>query len=87
MTKQIESKAIPARKRYPNDPFFFDEKADGKIKIYLMTWSDLIAQHKNRLSYLAQSLDVKDKLAQDIFEENYPNLIDDKTKAKLTKIK
>ncbi len=87
ITKQIESKAVSARKRYPSDPFFYDEKADGKIRIYLMTWAELIAQHKNRLSYLAQTLQVKDKLAQDIFEEDYPNLIDDKTKAKLTKIK
>ena len=58
---------------------------DGEdIKIYLMTWRELIDIDRQKLSYMSETLKVKEQNANEVFQKNYPDLVVFKTKSKLT---
>lgn len=69
-----------------NDPFLYRKMdRDGEdIKIYLMTWRELIDIDRQKLSYMSETLKVKEQNANEVFQKNYPDLVDFKTKSKLT---
>lgn len=63
----------------------FDRKIENgeDIRVYAMTWSELIERNKRALSYLSESLTLKEKEATEIFRENYPELLVEKAQARL----
>lgn len=63
----------------------FDRKIENgeDIRVYAMTWSELIERNKRALSYLSESLTLKEKEATEIFRENYPELLLEKAQARL----
>jgi hypothetical protein len=54
------------------------------IRIYMMTWSELIDIDRQKLTYMSDTLKVKEQNANDYFQKKYPDLLDFKTKSKLT---
>ena len=56
---------------------------DEDIKVYAMTWSELIEQNRLSLSYMGDTLKLMDEDANTIFETEYPELLSDKAKARL----
>jgi hypothetical protein len=51
-----------------------------------MEWSELIELNKRKLGYLSSKLNIKDEDVKDVFEIEYPELIDEKINAQLRKV-
>ncbi|MBS1635931.1 MAG: ATP-binding protein [Bacteroidetes bacterium] len=85
ITAQAKSKIKSASEAY-HTPFLLERKKDVDIEIYLMTWSELINIQRAKLSYLSKHLKIKDKSVKQKFEEEYPNLINQKMRTMLKKI-
>lgn len=85
VTKMAKSMLKSGRKD-PNDPFKYRTMTeDGEdIRIYIMTWRELIDIDRQKLTYMSDTLKVKEQNANDYFQKNYPELVDFKTKSKLT---
>jgi hypothetical protein len=67
-------------------PFLYDIKTKKNIEIYIMEWSELIELNKRKLGYLSSKLNIKDEDVKDVFEIEYPELIDEKINAQLRKV-
>ncbi|WP_395075854.1 ATP-binding protein [Flavobacterium sp.] len=78
-----KSKVKSQREIYKETPFLFDKKTDKNIEVYVMTWSEIIELNKRKLGYLHKQLTIKDKSVKEKFEEEYPELIDEKVHAQL----
>jgi hypothetical protein len=78
-----KSKVKSQREIYKEIPFLFDKKTDKNIEVYVMTWSEIIELNKRKLGYLHKQLTIKDKSVKEKFEEEYPELIDQKVHAQL----
>ncbi|MDP1880796.1 MAG: ATP-binding protein [Parachlamydiaceae bacterium] len=85
ITPQAKSKIKSASDAY-HTPFLLERKKDFDIEIYLMTWSELINSQRAKLNYLSKHLKIKDKSVKQKFEEEYPNLINQKMRTMLKKI-
>lgn len=85
ITKMAKSMLKSGRKD-PNDPFKYRTMTeDGEdIRIYMMTWRELIDIDRQKLTYMSDTLKVKEQNANEYFKKNYPELVDFKTKSKLT---
>lgn len=66
----------------PGQVFSITENGSD-IKVFVTTWSRLIERNKRTLSYLSNSLTLKEKAASEIFKENYPELLVEKSQARL----
>lgn len=78
-----KSKVKSQREIYKETPFLFDKKSDKNIEVFVMTWSEIIELNKRKLGYLHKQLTIKDKSVKEKFEEEYPELIDEKIHAQL----
>lgn len=78
-----KSKVKSQRDIYRETPFLFDKKTDKNIEVYIMSWSEIIELNKRKLGYLHKQLSIKDKSVKEKFENEYPELIDDKVNAQL----
>lgn len=78
-----KSKVKSQREIYKETPFLFDKKTDKNIEVFVMTWSEIIELNKRKLGYLHKQLTIKDKSVKEKFEEEYPELIDEKVHAQL----
>ncbi len=85
ITPQAKSKIKSASEAY-HTPFLLERKKDVDIEIYLMTWAELINGQRAKLNYLSKHLKIKDKSVKEKFEEEYPNLINQKMRTMLKKI-
>jgi hypothetical protein len=74
-----------ARQNY-DKPFLYTHKTEKDIEVYVMEWSELIELNKRKLGYLSNSLKVKDKSVKAKFEEEYPEIVDEKVSARLYKV-
>jgi hypothetical protein len=85
ITKMAKSMLKSGRKD-PNDPFKYRTMTeDGEdIRIYMMTWRELIDIDRQKLTYMSDTLKVKEQNANEYFQKNYPELVDFKTKSRLT---
>ena len=81
-----KSKMKSKREQF-KDPFLYDKKTDKNIEVYIMEWSELIEANKRKLGYLSTKLKIKDKSVKEKFEEEYPNIINEKVSSRLTKTK
>jgi len=86
VTAFAKSKLKSAREQY-SVPFMYDIKTEKNIEVYVMTWSELIEINKRKLNYLSAKLEIKDKAVGTKFEEEYPELLDDRVNAQLRLIK
>ena len=50
----------------------------------MMTWREIIDINRQKLTYMSDTLKVKEQSANEYFQKNYPDLVDFKTKSKLT---
>jgi len=66
--------------------FLIEQKQDVDIEIYMMTWAELINIQRTKLNYLSKQLKIKDKSVKQKFEEEYPNLINQKMRTMLKKV-
>ena len=82
MTAFAKSKLKSAQETY-NQPFLVDRKTEKNIEVYVMTWSELMEINKRKLNYLSSELEVKDKDVSQKFEEEYPQLLNDKVTSQL----
>jgi len=78
-----KSKVKSQRELYRETPFLFDKKTEKNIEVYVMSWAEIIELNKRKLGYLHKQLEVKDKSVKEKFEEEYPQLIDEKVNAQL----
>lgn len=85
ITPQAKSKIKSVSEAY-HTPFLLEKKLDIDIEIYLMTWAELINMQRAKLNYLSKHLKIKDKSVKQKFEEEYPNLINQKMRTMLKKI-
>ncbi|RYJ51337.1 hypothetical protein DR871_012980 [Flavobacterium petrolei] len=85
LNSYAKSKVKSQRENYKDNPFLYDRKTEKNIEVYVMTWSELIELNKRKLGYLHNQLSIKDKSVKEKFENEYPNLIDEKVSAQLRK--
>lgn len=88
LTESAQIKLDGARtNKHDESPFLYsDYNKEGKdIKLYIMSWSELISENKKRLSYLSDSLNVKTENANEKFCKEYPQLVDEKSRNRLNK--
>lgn len=87
ISSKLTDRAQSEINNYPNAGeigLFEHKKENGEdIRVYAMTWSELIERNKRALSYLSESLSLKEKAASEIFKENYPDLLVEKAQARL----
>lgn len=85
LSKIAKSMAKSARKD-PNDPFKYRTMdTDGEdIRIYVMTWGEIIDINRQKLTYMSETLRIKEQNANNYFQKKYSELVDFKTKSKLT---
>lgn len=86
ITPFAKSKLRSAREKY-QQPFMYDIKTEKNIEVYVMEWSELIEANKRKLKYLSSKLETKDKSVSIKFEEEYPELLNDKVMSQLRLIK
>lgn len=84
-TAYAESKMNSSFDKY-QIPHLYDIKTKKNIEVYIIRWSDLLEQNKRKLGYLSTQLKIKDKSVKAKFEKEYPELIDKKVAARLTKV-
>lgn len=87
LTKYAQSKLKSRNDQYKDIPFLYEKKKGKNIEIYVMEWSELIELNKRKLGYLSEQLNVKDSSVKEIFETEYPELIDEKVNSQLRLIK
>ena len=81
----VKDKRILISVEESDDPIVMLKVEDGEdIRIYMMTWQELIDIDRQRLTYMSDALKVKEQDANDYFQKNYPELVDFKSKTKLT---
>ena len=88
LSKGADRKVKGARSRNEEtDPFLYsDYKENGAdIKLYIMNWAELINENRKRLSYLSESLNVKEEDVNEKFLREYPELVDEKSRNRLNK--
>ena len=88
ISKGARIKIQSARKNNDeSDPFLFStyQENGADINLYIMEWSELISNNKKKLSYLSNSLDVKEEDVNEKFLKEYPELIDEKSRNRLNK--
>jgi hypothetical protein len=85
LTDYAQSKMDSSYEKY-RIPHLYDIKTKKRIEVYVMRWSDLLEQNKRKLGYLSKQLTIKDKSVKEKFEKEYPELIDSKVSARLTKV-
>lgn len=87
ISSHLTERATSEINNFPNfgETGLFDRKTENgeDIRVYAMTWSELIERNKRALSYLSDSLTLKEKAATEIFRENYPELLPEKAQARL----
>lgn len=87
ISSHLTERAKSEINNFPNfgETGLFDRKTENgeDIRVYAMTWSELIERNKRALSYLSESLTLKEKAATEIFRENYPELLVEKAQARL----
>lgn len=87
ISSHLTERAKSEINNFPNlgENGLFDRKIENgeDIRVYAMTWSELIERNKRALSYLSESLTLKEKEATEIFRENYPELLLEKAQARL----
>lgn len=81
-----KSKLKSAREKYTT-PFLYDVKTERNIEVYVMSWAELMELNKRKLKYLSSKLEIKDKFVGTKFEEEYPELLNDKVNTQLRLIK
>lgn len=81
-TAFANSKMRSTRDKY-KQPFVWDIKTERNIEVYVMTWAELIEVNKRKLNYLSSKLEIKDKSVGLKFEEEYPELLNDKVNSQL----
>ncbi len=57
-------------------PFLYQKIEEKNIEIYVMTWAELLELNKRKLGYLSNKLKVKEKDVSEVFEEEYPEIVD-----------
>jgi hypothetical protein len=57
-----------------DDTPYYRKSKNKDIEIYVMKWSDIITDNKQRLSYLGNQLKTRDVSVREIFEKDYPEL-------------
>lgn len=57
-------------------PFLYQKIDEKNIEIYVMTWAELLELNKRKLGYLSNKLKVKEKDVSEVFEEEYPEIVD-----------
>lgn len=84
ITKMARS-MLKSGRNDPNEPFKYRTMTeDGEdIRIYIMTWRELIDIDRQKLTYMSDTLKVKEQNANEYFQKNYPDLVDYKNKSKL----
>lgn len=88
LTKGAERKLKGAQNQNgETDPFLYSViNEDGAdVRLYIMNWADLINENRKRLSYLSESLKVKEGDVNEKFLREYPELVDEKSKNRLNK--
>ena len=70
-----------------SDPFLYStyQENGAYINLYIMEWSELISYNRKKLSYLSNSLEVKEEDVNEKFMKEYPELIDEKSRNRLNK--
>ena len=70
-----------------SDPFLYTtyQENGAYINLYIMEWSELISENRKKLSYLSNSLEVKEEDVNEKFMKEYPELIDEKSRNRLNK--
>jgi hypothetical protein len=86
LTDYAKSK-MNSKKEIYKEAFLYDRKTDKNIEVYIMEWSELIEINKRKLGYLSTKLKIKDKSVKEKFENEYPNIINEKLSSRLTKSK
>jgi len=64
-------------------PFLYKKKKGKDIELYVMEWSEIIESNKRRLKYMSANLDVKEREVREVFEEEYPHLINQNVESTL----
>lgn len=57
-----------------SQPFLYKINKEKNISIYLYKWSDLIHSLRKKLSYMSNSLKVKDRELKKVFDEDYKDI-------------
>jgi len=70
-----------------SDPFLYSTYQENgtHINLYIMEWNELISDNRKKLSYLSNSLEVKEEDVSEKFLKEYPELIDEKSRNRLNK--
>jgi hypothetical protein len=66
------------------NPFLFHTSKNINLEIWAIEWSDIIAQNKQKLSFLGNALEVKDKDATKMIETEFKGVNLTSLKSKLT---
>ena len=88
LSKGADRKVKGARSRNEEtDPFLYSDYNENgaDIKLYIMNWAELINENRKRLSYLSESLNVKEEDVNEKFLREYPELVDEKSRNRLNK--
>lgn len=64
-------------------PFLYDKKKGKDIELYVMEWSEIIELNKRKLKYFSNHLDVREKEVREVFEDEYPHLINQNVESTL----
>lgn len=86
LTDFAKSKMASAYKKY-GVPFLFDKKEGKEIELFVMEWNEIIESNKRKLQYLSNNLAIKEREVRDKFEEEYPEIINEKVKATMRRSK
>jgi hypothetical protein len=68
-----------------NNPYFYYENESKNIQVQVIRWSDLLENNKRRLTYMANSLRVKDVDVKEKFEKEFSEINIEKISSRLTK--
>jgi hypothetical protein len=63
--------------------FLYDKKKQKDIELYVIEWSEIIESNKRRLKYLSNNLDVREREVREVFEDEYPQLINQNVESTL----
>lgn len=70
-----------------SDSFLYSvyQEDGADIRLYIMEWGDLINNNRKKLTYLSNSLNVKEEDVNEKFLKEYPDLIEEKSRNRLNK--
>ena len=88
MTEYAKS-MVRSNRNNQNDPFLYKQMdKDGEdIRIYIMEWTELIDHNRMKLSYMSETLNVREMDVQAKFMQEYPDLIEMKNRPRLSQQK